>query len=210
MGYVPLDYSFLEIAGPDGGAKSCRRGGPALSIPIQSFEHPQWDTSTSPAYSSFEFHDKDLSSQEDFTKSEAHLFQSIVTIQALHHEEALSAVEVLHLGTYFSTQSVDWCHLLVHFTSAHTLIIDYEQPAVSHEDGLVAGATRAAEAGQLLLPNLETILIDRPVPWRAREVSAMRAFVQARAACGASPISVRPLNENDWKPAVLKYFDGMV
>ncbi|KZV68884.1 hypothetical protein PENSPDRAFT_666167 [Peniophora sp. CONT] len=178
-----------------------------MHIPIQTLQHPEYEHNPTAlrACSEFAFYDEDLESV-----GEARVFQSIIAAHAFGHEEVLSAAEVLHLGTYFATQGMDWPFILARFNAVRTLIIDSEQPNPSHEDGLVAAVTRRALEGKLLLPSLDTILTDKRVPWRARDVSAIRAFVEARAACGGTPLRIRPLNKDEWTPAMLNYFDGMV
>lgn len=140
----------------------------------------------------------------------AHIFQTVVTEHASQHEGRLSAVEVLHLDVHFPTQGVDWAAILEPFTSARTLILVYNESTLFQEEGLIQAVTRAALGGKLLLPSLNDIRTDQRVPWRARDMSAIRAFNEARTVCGAPPLRIRPLNENEWKPAVLSYFDSLV
>lgn len=204
FGYISLDDTIETIAGAryDLQSKNSKIWSQA---PIDSLQHPNYDPAALRALSAFAFHDEDLRSI-----GEAHVFQSIIAVHASEHQGVLSEAEVLHLGTYSPTRDIDWSSILVSFMAVHTLIIDYEQPNPFHEDGLIVAVTRRALEGRLLLPSLTTVLTDQKVPWRARDVSSIRAFVEARAACGGTPLKIRPLDKNEWKPAVLNYFDGLV
>ncbi|VDB98680.1 unnamed protein product [Peniophora sp. CBMAI 1063] len=122
----------------------------------------------------------------------------------------LGDIEVVHISIH-PTREINWRKLLAPFTSAHTIIMAYEQPRLDDNDGLVDVLAEAFGDSVLVLPRLETIVTDKKVPWRPRDYLRFREMLKARAACDSPVRTVRSMAEREPPNALMKkYYDDLV
>ena len=142
--------------------------------------------------------------------SRTKIIEAIVRTHFRLAPSVLHAVEILHFATY-PAQALNWRVLCEPFPLVRTVFFAWHQPCTEADDGLLAALAQATPEGGLILPKLETIVLDKKAPWPPHERARFTEMLAIRAKHGAPVIYVRDAREpGEMSPADRAYYEDLV